>query len=603
MNRLLYFPEPLPDEDFRSLIFRYHIRSGNTEMIQSKYDLFGVRSYKHTFFPKRLQPLLDRLPLGHTFTVDQLIYDHTWYGLYKSFFTEERHITMVNVIKNGSISSKINKGYPMISPIAIIPAEIKYCPQCVYSDYEQYGEVYLHRGHQVSFLNFCPIHSVQLVSRCPICDSLYGSTQSGQLLQEPFCKNGHALTVERVNIKEMGNQFQLELLDDLLYVRNHYRSLSAQEIKIKFYEQLFAQGYITLTGLFHKKRLLSDFKKWSLAQSNTIFIKNFMDTSMYFSISLLKSDSMVQYIVFYLLLARFLGESLTSLLSSQKSCAMSIPFGNGPWSCHNSNCINIGTPVISKCKRRIIDGTTGKLLISYTCSYCGCDNMIQAFYSRIKSSWTKRRITVRKPLMPTEVALAYEQVATAADITTSKWERRAKLTELLSQNSLSSRFEIRKESEFLYCWLMKNDKEWMEKVLPNKTPRNKVKLDFDILDKQLLFKIRDAVTRIDPEYKRPIRKKTIINLLETSDGNKVINYQRQLPLSMEEINKYVESTKDFLIRSIPRNYAKIVKRGCVLMTVYEFKMKASITYYLHGDEEVDKHIHDFLREKGALIDR
>lgn len=151
MIRLLTFPEPLPDEDFRSLVFRYHIRSGNSEIMQSKHDLFGVHSYKHTFFPKHLQVLLNRLPVGHSFTLEQILYDYTWYGLYRAFFTEERHNVMLNAIMDSSADHRNPKGQPATTSNTIISGEIKYCTLCAISDYKQYGEIYLHQRHQISF--------------------------------------------------------------------------------------------------------------------------------------------------------------------------------------------------------------------------------------------------------------------------------------------------------------------------------------------------------------------------------------------------------------------------------------------------------------------
>ncbi|WP_191089654.1 TnsD family Tn7-like transposition protein [Paenibacillus spiritus] len=601
MNRLIFFPVPLPDEDFRSLIFRYHIRSGNSEIIQSKNDLFGVRSYKHTLFPKRLQFLLDRLPLGHTFTLNQFIYDHTWYGLYQAFFTIERHMAMLNVIKSASANQRNATGQPTVSSEGVISTEIKYCPQCVHNDFEQFGEIYLHREHQVSFLECCPSHSVRLVSRCPICESRYGSNESGQLLREPFCKNGHGLSVEKLEINETKKYLQTVMMNDLLYVRDHYKDLSAQEIRIKFYEQLFANGYITLTGVIQKKRLLFDFEKWFTEQENKIFNCNFL-RSIYFKNSLLRTDSMTQFMGFYLLLAAFLSGSLKTLLLSRESYALPIPFGSGPWSCYNPMCLYKDIPKISKCTRSVINGQTGVFSIRYFCPRCGRQNIIQGSYSGVISSWTKSSTEVEGSSIPSEIALAYEQIAAGTDITTTNLKRRAKMENILANNVFHSRSEIRNIDQSLYRWLMRNDKEWLEQVLPVRIPRDKVKLDFKAMDKHLVLKIRTAAARIDPEYRLPIKRGTIINLLDPSDGNRFRHYHHQLPLSVKEIDKTVEDTKAFLIRSISRHYSKIRNRGTAVMTVNEFKSMASVSYHLHGDKEVDNHIRMFLQKKGALID-
>ncbi|MEK3985087.1 TnsD family Tn7-like transposition protein [Paenibacillus sp. FSL K6-3166] len=601
MIQLLTFPEPLPDEDFRSLIYRYHLRSGNSEIMQSKHDLFGVRSYKHTFFPKNLQVLLDRLPEGHPFSLEQILNDYTWYGLYRAFFTVERHKIMLKAIMASSPDQRNSKGQPANTANSIISSEMKYCPLCIFNDYEQYGEIYLHRQHQISFLKFCPYHNVQLIAKCRECDVLYGSNETGQLLRQPYCKNGHAFPAEHIDINQAKYQLQIELMEELLYVRYHYKDLTALKIQIKLYQHLFQQGYITISGTFLKKKLFEDYKNWHTIPYNDIFDVNNL-SSLYFQNSFLKPECMPQFINFYLLLAKFLNSSLREILLSKKPYATSIPLGHGPWTCLNPECNNKGQPIIRTCTRKTND-RTGLFLIRYNCQGCGYESLIQGFVPELETLLTSHEYVSKGSLMHNEATLAYKQIAVGVDITALKNKKRAEMTELLNNHLFQNRKDIIKKADYLYFWLIKNDKEWLEERIPPKIPRDMVKLDFKDIDKQLQLKIRNGVSRLDLEYKRPIKTLTILNLLEPSDANRFRHYHERLPLSKMEINKYVESSKDFLIRSIPRNYAKLVKLGYVSMTVKEFKVKASISYHLHGDEDVDKHIRNFLQKKGVLIDR
>ncbi|MBJ8192714.1 TniQ family protein, partial [Bacillus cereus] len=48
---------------------------------------------------------------------------------------------------------------------------VRYCPRCLKEDFESFGECYLHRLHQIDKLDICHRHHIQLICRCPICNS------------------------------------------------------------------------------------------------------------------------------------------------------------------------------------------------------------------------------------------------------------------------------------------------------------------------------------------------------------------------------------------------------------------------------------------------
>ena len=49
---LPFFPAPYPDEDFRSIVYRYHIRSKNVNLMNTKQELFNIKSLKNNHFPR-----------------------------------------------------------------------------------------------------------------------------------------------------------------------------------------------------------------------------------------------------------------------------------------------------------------------------------------------------------------------------------------------------------------------------------------------------------------------------------------------------------------------------------------------------------------------
>ncbi|CAH8773158.1 hypothetical protein [Paenibacillus dendritiformis] len=61
MTKLSFFPTPYEGEDFRSTIYRYHIQSSNREFMESKMDLFGLKSDKNQVFGRNMEHLIQRL--------------------------------------------------------------------------------------------------------------------------------------------------------------------------------------------------------------------------------------------------------------------------------------------------------------------------------------------------------------------------------------------------------------------------------------------------------------------------------------------------------------------------------------------------------------
>ncbi|WP_442602769.1 TnsD family Tn7-like transposition protein [Paenibacillus sp. KN14-4R] len=600
MSRILSFPEPFPDEDFRSILYRYHLRSGDPEFVHTQYELFGVRSYKQKIFPRGLQIMLDRLPLGHTFTAEDLLYKHTWYGLYKALFTDERNKKMFNVILHGS-NIKNAEGQPQIAgKQSVLTSEVKYCLGCVLNDLQTYGEVIVHRQHQVAFLEVCPIHSLRLYSECPKCSNKYANTQNGVLLRDSRCKCGNNLPNEYIEINSVHQQ-QIDLLQDLLYIRENYNYLNIDSIIIKFIDQLYTQGFITPKGTILKKELLAYFiSEYSQAE---IYKLNEVNTEgNYFRNVLFHREHMVNNIPFYLLLARLLCKSFRSLVETPIQYAIEIPFGNGPWACKNLKCQLYNVPRINRCVRNVND-SSGVYSIKYDCDSCNHTSIIRGE----KITCSKRRIS--KDINNTHDALneintARQEIAVASEVSfeSKLQKKRLIMGNLLNNHYFKTRSEVRKQAQYLYEWLMLYDKEWLELRIPQKIERKSRKLDFRSIDQDLQQKIRTAGESISLEYYLPIRRGTILRRLSPKDRNRFNQYYRyKLPAAVQEIDKFVETKKQFLIRSIPRHYSKLLVDNIKGITVSHFKEKASVSYYLNGDEEVDEHIRNFLSEKGMLI--
>ncbi|GKU76628.1 TniQ family protein [Paenibacillus sp. L3-i20] len=543
MTSIISFPEPFPDEDFRSIVFRYHLRSANKEFNESRLELFGTQSYKLPLFPKNLNHLVNKLPKGHRFSINGLLFDHTWFGLYKVFLSADRQMRVFSNIRYGT---NTQHGHPPVKELSVLTLTIKYCPLCMQNDEYEYGEVFIHRMHQLSFLEVCPKHKVRLLSNCPICKNHLTNPDQGVLLKLMECNNGHRLPVEYIVEKEEFVKTQISLAEELITLRDRHYELSNEIIRDELLAQLYRRGYITPAGLILKKQLFSDFnRKISSDIRNAL---NLTNHSLWFINNIFKKEYMVSYIGFYLLLTRLLGNTLVDVLKPNALISEKI-FLKQELSQRNQNQKELVTKGMS------------------------------------------------------EIIQARQQIGASIEIDEKKDKMRQRMSVLLLDNDFKTRSEIRRKKGYLFNWLLINDTQWLEERIPRKIDSKWRKLDFEDMDEDLQQKIHIAGISIDSNYPLPIRQSTLLQLLNAYDRNHYKTYVNEfLPKAKEEISKFVETPKQFLIRSIPRNYEKLLRQGMTSTTVVRFKNAASVSYYLNGDEEVDEHIANFLREKGSLIE-
>ncbi|MBD7965947.1 TniQ family protein [Fictibacillus norfolkensis] len=223
MTPLTSFPEPYPDEDFRSLVYRYHIRSSNRTLTETNIDLFEKKSGKYSVFPTKLITFLRNLPIGHTYSLDYFISNHTWYGLIFAFMNDEKRKELTEAIKFGSENSfymSVNGTNNLFSPT------IRYCPLCLKEDSELYGESFIHRKHQINFMNYCHRHNVQLIDECSCCHTDLTNLSYTGLKRRPSCKNGHDQTNDYISISVgESEKLKIDVFNLFCFFNEQYRIL------------------------------------------------------------------------------------------------------------------------------------------------------------------------------------------------------------------------------------------------------------------------------------------------------------------------------------------------------------------------------------------
>lgn len=151
-----YFPKPLPDELFYSILARYSSHT-LTSVIQVGYSLFGTHPFSsHFHIPNKIRDIVSRIASIISVDVDSFIMGHTFYHFLSSFGDERRTERIYNFMVAGGERFVLNR----ISGLEL--GVYKYCPLCAKEDRAKYGETYWHRVHNLPSVISCTKHKCLL---------------------------------------------------------------------------------------------------------------------------------------------------------------------------------------------------------------------------------------------------------------------------------------------------------------------------------------------------------------------------------------------------------------------------------------------------------
>lgn len=192
--RVRFFPTPLPDESFFSLLARYHYRSGNCSPSQSLKQLFGTPAVATTSsLPGMVGRLVERLPEVAAFGTQAFIDNHTLLNYYRLFRSSRVIAETVSQMSGGSGSGIAMRIGSVVAPVNW-PRIPQFCIACVQDDIRQHGEAYWHRSHQLPGIQVCFRHNIPLLGSCRAC-RVESPRRSDLYLPSLRCENGHLLVI------------------------------------------------------------------------------------------------------------------------------------------------------------------------------------------------------------------------------------------------------------------------------------------------------------------------------------------------------------------------------------------------------------------------
>ncbi|MBD9679487.1 TniQ family protein [Pseudomonas sp. PDM18] len=180
MSPIGFFPSPLPDESFESLIYRYtHLQcvvtsQGFREVI---CVLFGMNKSPASLGKADLLYFSNRVSNSDLGFFEELLRCHSYYFLLSSFsFVDELKMVRSN-LPSAHVEERVTTGAFF---------ERKYCPLCLDSDIEDFGAAYWHRAHQCPGVSCCWKHSVELMALDYVRLSEFSFSKSyAKLVQSP----------------------------------------------------------------------------------------------------------------------------------------------------------------------------------------------------------------------------------------------------------------------------------------------------------------------------------------------------------------------------------------------------------------------------------
>lgn len=154
-----FFPEIYPDELIYSWFARYYARSGYAAYIEAIRDIYGYGSVRPDVeLINKLSEDAKQIVL-HGMSLHCLIMDHTMFPYYARFMPLNRRRKAYEGIMNADTD---------IHDLLAIPTGrgekryVRYCPKCAEENRERYGETYIHRMHQMIFVDICHKHHCYL---------------------------------------------------------------------------------------------------------------------------------------------------------------------------------------------------------------------------------------------------------------------------------------------------------------------------------------------------------------------------------------------------------------------------------------------------------
>lgn len=587
LNKLVFFPPLYPEEDFRSIIYRYHIRTGNNSILSTNKELFDVASYYFPLFPKRLDRLLSRFKEYSYFekilNEKIIINKHSNLPFFLPFLDEDRQDLLISNVRGDGTKYFSNlAGNKMRRDIT---EEQRYCKDCLIEDYKKYGECYLHRFHQLSLFKNCYKHYTPLISKCPNCDDLLGAFNTSFQIVEPKCRKGHLIRKDDDRILESEANRIRDIFNDLSNL-NANELQNRRNIVVKYKMWLAKNGYINnYTGTIIQEKLKKDFIVFAKRFTDIINISvEYLQSDMVYQ-HMFKDKSFKQSIIINILMMKFLAGNVEAFFKYNFPYHIEVPFGYQLRKCINKICPNFGETSVKLVKRKV---NIGEIFGVFKCDSCGIaytigernqreyitnrgwlfeENLKKMREDRVSITFLADNLGVSEKIIVTSLKkLNIEKNRRIISIDTLKEE----MLTSIKENPGITRSQLFNKCPTLYITLKNSERQWMEEILPISNSRNTSIINWKDRDSKFLRDIEKAIEGVyQRNPRRQIKAETILNELSRNTKYIILQNKEKLTLCWRKIEENVEPLDNYLIRTVPMVYTSM-KRNKQKITFKSF---------------------------------
>ncbi len=627
-----FFPDPYPDELLYSACARFGDKSNYRNVATVAQELFGSSTGMAVIsFPNRIGHLVSVLPPGHTYTTDGLIDDHTPLRFYSPFIESGRS-KIIRREMRGSHENRICSRLGINSGRLASPDALRFCPECMKADRQQYGETYWHRVHQLAGVHVCPNHAVFLIPSLAGCRE---RKSSKAFISADRIVNDR--TIQPIDPRCREHNILLKIAQDAKWLLDwRGKPPASAERRLRYHNLLLTRGLAYYKGRFRHTELIKQFREFYPANLLKSFQSEIGNQRQPWPLRILRQDRLgeIQPPLRHLLLMTFLESTAAQFFTTFEEYK---PFGDGPWPCLNPASNHCKETVINTC--RVTNGQ--KKIKGRPVGLFGCDcgfrylrvgpdrngsehlrfnkvisygSVWEQYFTRAWGDpsttltdlaqrlnvipFTLRRHAIRLKLpfprpgrwsRPTSEKVINEYSNTLQTYEESFEDRRAHWLTVRKHNPKASRKKLISLAPYTYYWLSRHDVEWLRQHSPKALINNPqpIRVDWRSWDLELSKGVRSLSSEIRKTAGKSVRvsKEEIIRRL----GHRSWFEQSldKLPKTSRLLSKCLESREDFLVRrvSLMEKYF-IGKRHCP--TLHQFDVRAGTRTKLGGAPQVRK---------------
>lgn len=592
------FPNLHSDELLYSVCARYSERMQYPNKQSIGEELFGTKESKAIAdLPCHLDHLISNLPVGHPYTADYLIDNHTLLPFYGLFLPAGR-LSLVRESMKKSNAVGIHHCAGINRDAVKRPDFLRFCPLCANEDKKKVCECYWHCVHQLPGINVCATHQIFLEESCVRLRnsgdrySYFAAEQMIHAARPRFVDLSS--NTDRVSLNLARSSLWLlerpDLGTDLESIKNKYMCILARRGLASPSDRIYAERLIEAFNNHYPPDVLSQCHSQLSAKEPWI-------------LSLLKPGRVGQSPVRHLLFINFLGltveeffaletddQAIGKTLRKLPDGRLNLPFGDGPWPCLNlTHIAGYKQLIIKQC--HVTRSAKGQVVGNFSCE-CGFtyrrvgpdashtdhfrydfvrsygpvwEDALRTLLSAPRGSafkaarelgvtyYTARRCAARLGLLPPFPSESKVKLKNAQQEPTDLLSlyRRKLLDTIEEAGTGVSRRQIQRKIPVAYYYLSSNDSGWLEDhLLPRKVGPRKSYVNWEEVDILLAPKIKMVARQLRDAPGRPRRVSKSAIARESGHLGAIHYNLPQLPLTTAALAEVEESREDYAIRRI-----------------------------------------------------